>query len=301
MYIYDELKLIEIFCQVDDFCQLFEAWEQKHLLSNRPVTRKPQLCDSEILTILIFYHLSGFKCFKYYYNRFVILYLKNHFPGLISYHRFIELIPRFYFKIFIFSKVYCTVKSGKINYVDSAKLPVCHNRRIHAHKVFKNIAARGKTSVGYFYGLKIHLITNEIGEIIDFMITPGNIADNNEELLRKLFKNIKGKVFGDKGYLTKIFQELLQNGVQLITKVRKNMKTVLVTMENKFYLNKRGIIESVIDILKSIFNIDHTRHRSPVNAIIHTFAGIAAYHFLDSKPSIYNSKRKTITFIPKIG
>lgn len=301
MYVYDELKLIEIFCQVDDFCQLFSAWEQTHLLENGPGTRQPDLCDSEILTILIFYHLSGFKCFKYYYNRFVRQNLNSHFPSLVSYNRFVELIPRFYMKIFIFTKVFCTVKCGEKNYIDSAQLPVCHNRRIHSNRVFKEIAKRGKTSTGYFYGLKIHLVTNDLGEVIEFIITPGNVADNNKDLLRKLLQNVKGKVFGDKGYLTKIFNELYQQGIQLVTKVRRNMRTALVTMEDKFFLNKRGIIESVIDILKAICDIDHTRHRSPVNAIVHILGGVAAYHFLDQKPSIYSRKGKTIVFVPKIG
>lgn len=301
MYVYDELKLIEIFCETDDFCQVFSVWEQTHLLGNTQGNRKPRLSDSEIMTILIFYHLSGFKCFKYYYNRFVCQNLSGHFPGLVSYNRFIELIPRYYIKLFFFSKTFCTVKSDKISYVDSTKLPVCHNLRIHSNRVFKDIARRGKTSTGYFYGLKIHLVINDIGEIIDFVITPGNIADNNKELLRQLFQNVKGKVFGDKGYLTKIFNELYEQGVQLITKVRRNMKTSLVTMKDKFYLNKRGVIESVIDILKSICDIDHTRHRSPQNAIIHILGGVAAYHFLDQKPSIYSRDRNVAAFIPKLG
>jgi hypothetical protein len=277
MYVYDEDKLIEIFCETDDFCQVFSDWEQTHLLGDIPRTRRPSLSDSEIMTIIIFYHLSGFKCFKYYYNRFVCQNLNSHFPGLVSYNRFIELMPRFYMKLFFFTKVFCTVPSDEINYIDSAKLPVCHNLRIHSNRVFKDIAKRGKTSTGYFYGLKIHLIINDIGEVINFVITPGNVADNNKELLRQLLREIKGKVFGDKGYLTKIFHELYEQGTQLITKVRRNMKISLVTMKDKFYLNKRGVIESVIDILKSICNIDHTRHRSPLNAIIHILGGIAAY------------------------
>lgn len=301
MYVYNEHKLIEIFCNVDDFCKVFSIWEQTQLLGNSPGTRKTSLSDSEVMTIIIFYHLSGFKCFKYYYKRFVCQNLNSHFPGLVSYNRFIELIPRFYMKFFFFSKVFCTVKSDKINYIDSAKLPVCHNLRIHSNRVFKDIAQRGKTSTGYFYGLKIHLVINDIGEIIDFLITPGNVADNNENLLHQLLREVKGKVFGDKGYLTKIFNELYEQGTRLITKVRRNMKTVLVTMEDKFYLNKRGVIESVIDILKSICDIDHTRHRSPLNAIIHILGGVAAYHFLDHKPSIYSRTGKLTAFIPKLG
>lgn len=301
MYVYNEDKLIEIFCDVDDFCQVFSIWERSHLLENKPCTRKPSLCDSEVMTILIFYHLSGFKCFKYYYNRFVCQNLNDHFPGLVSYNRFIELIPRYYMKFFFFSKTFCTVESDKINYIDSAKLAVCHNLRINSNRVFKGIAKRGKTSTGYFYGLKIHLIINDIGEVVDFVITPGNVADNNKNLLRQLLQDVKGKVFGDKGYLTKIFNELYEQGIQLITKVRRNMKTSLVTMEDKFYLSKRGIIESVIDILKSICDIDHTRHRSPLNAIIHIMGGVAAYHFLDQKPSIYSRIGKGTAFIPKMG
>ncbi len=252
MYVIDELKLVEIFCHVHDFCQVFNHWERQHLLENRAPARKPALADSEILTILIFYHLSGFKCFKYYYTWLVMRHFKSYFPHVLSYNRFIELLPRHYLKIYFYTKVFCTTCSDEINYIDSAKLPVCNNYRIHSHKVFSTIAQRGKTSTGYFYGLKLHMIVNRLGEIVNFEVTAGNVADNNHELLRKLLKNTWGKVFGDKGYLTKIFEELYEQGIQLITKVRRNMKVALVTVEDKFFLKKRGIIESVFDILKAI-------------------------------------------------
>lgn len=77
-------------------------------------------------------------------------------------------------------------------FIDSKKLPVCDNRRIHSNKVFEGFAKRGKSSTGWFYGLKVHLIINELGQIMNFMLTPASVADNNENLLKKMLKGLRG-------------------------------------------------------------------------------------------------------------
>jgi len=133
----------------------------------------------------------------------------------------------------------------------------------------------------------LHLLINEYGEIINFIITPGNIADNNDHALRTLLAGCQGKCYADKGYLTKIFEELYEQGLYLITKIRKNMKNKLMLFSDKIKLKKRGLIESVNDLLMTVFDIDHTRHRSPVNAIAHAFSGLIAYCFYEQKPSAF--------------
>lgn len=289
MYIINEDKLIEIFVDCDDFCQLFNPIYEKRLLGKPK--RRPILIESEVLTILIMYHLSGMKCFKYYYNRMVQTCLKNHFPNLVSYNRFIELIPRHMMHLWIFLN---SVRMGEqmgISYIDSKKLTVCHNRRIYQHKVFKNLATRGHCSVGWFFGFKLFLAINPVGQVLKCFVTPGNAADDNADIMRKLINDLRGKVFGDKGFINaKISEEFAEKGVHLITKVRKNMKNKLISLWDKRLLLKRGVVESVFDIMSAICDIDHSRHRSPANAFTHLFAGIIAYTYLDKLPSIFRTK-----------
>lgn len=286
-----EEKLIQMFILLDDFCKAFHAWQQSKQMEHRPVITSPQsqLAASEILTILIYYHYSGYKCFAYYYQRMVLQgSLQSYFPQALSYSRFIELIPDQLALLYMFLKV-CTLSSRRTGnyFADSKKLPVCDNLRIHSHRVFAGIAQRGKSSTGWFYGLKLHLLINEFGEVINFLITPGNVADNNDEALRSLLAACKGKCYADKGYMTKIFEELYLQGIYLITKIRSNMKNKLLLLSDKIKLKKRALIESVNDLLISVFDIDHTRHRSPVNALAHTFSGLIAYCFYEQKPAVF--------------
>jgi hypothetical protein len=283
----NEQKLLEIFIWTDDFVKAFE----ENCLSVRVGQRRrtPGLAMSEMLTILIFYHHSGYKCFEYYYERCVLKDLIGHFPQAPSYTRFVQLIPRSLHFLYWIGKVRgLMAQATGLYFVDSKKLPVCDNRRIHSHKVFKDIAQRGKSSTGWFFGLKIHLVINNLGEIVSFSLTAANVADNDKNVLEKLFKFIQGKCFGDKGYISKHFEYFYQKGLQIITRIRKNMKNKLMDYYDKIMLQRRGIIESVNDILMTVFDIDHTRHRSPVNAVTHMLGAVAAYSFYDDKPSVFN-------------
>lgn len=281
-------KLIEIFVDMDDFCQYFNTW-----LSTRPKSEfnKPrfegEMEVSEILSIIIFYNYSGYKCFQYYYEQQVQQDLLDYFPKQVSYKRFLQLIGKSIMHLYVFIK-WKSLDSEQtgVYFVDSKKLPVCHNRRIHNHQVFKDIAQRGHTSTGWFYGLKLHLVINNLGQIMNFTFTPGNVADANPKILRHLFLKLKGNCYGDKGYLSKIFSELYQQGLKLITKIRKNMKNKLLPIEERYHLFKRAVIESVFDILMTVFDIDHTRHRSPKNAMAHMLGALAAYSFMDQKPAV---------------
>ena len=290
-----ENKLIELFICLDDFCQALEAWK-KHQpqFAGRP-TNHPLMSDSEMLTILVYYQFSGYKCFQYYYQEFVKANLNSHFPLLVSYERFVALIPRLLPGLYVFLKwkVLLSKRSGWY-FIDSKPLPVCHNRRIHSNKVFEAEGRRGKSSTGWFFGFKVHLIINQRGEIINFIFTPGNVADNNHDVLRHLFEGIRGKCFGDKGYMTSLFEEFYHQGVQLITKVRAGMKNKLLPLEDKLKLRKRAVIESVNDILTSVFDLEHTRHRSSINAMAHMLAALTAYCFYDNKPAVFLPEKQRI-------
>jgi hypothetical protein len=306
-----ELKLIEIFCNCDDFCKNFEKEIETKLLPSAANSFNPKvpcgLSISEMMAIEMFYHLQGSKCFKYYYQYFVEVHLKEYFPGLPCYNRFVQLKPRLFIYLFCFILACRLGKKTGIYYIDSAKLTVCHNLRIHSHKVFKGLAKRGKTSTGWFFGLKLHLITNQFGEIVSFFITPGNVADNNLTLGIKLCKGLCGKLFGDKGYISeKLRDSLARQELFLITKIKKNMKNKLMLFNDKMWLQGRGMIESVIDLLKNICDIEHSRHRSPINAMVNLLAGLSAYSFLDHKPSVKNKNLRirdylTFNYLPMVA
>lgn len=286
----NETKLVEIFIEVDDFCNAFHAWCK----ANRPelaVSKKRGvaacLSQSEILTILQLYHLSGYKCFEYFYTEGVLKTLKTEFPKAVSYTRFVALIGSVESLMFLFTQYKCaqSLKTGTY-FVDSKKLPVCFIKREKQHKVFATIAQKGKSSTGWFFGLKVHLVINDLGEIVQFAFSPANTADNNTLILNHLFNNLIGKCVGDKGYLTKLFETFLEKGLQILTRIRSNMKNVLIPMVDKILIRKRGIIESVNDILMTICDIEHTRHRSPQNAFVSMMAAISAYAYLERKPAL---------------
>ena len=295
MFIFDEDKVIEIFCKLDDLMIEFKKFEAENCLFafNHNPTRKPGLADSEIITILVLYHQSGYKTFKDFYTRFALKALKPYFPKIVSYDRFLTLMKRVFMSIMGIIQILClSMGRNGIYFVDGTKLPVCHNRRAKRNKVFDGIARSGKTSMGWFFGLKLHLVCNELGELVAFKITSGNVADNNHETLKYLFKSIQGKVFGDKGYLTKLKEYFLERGLNVIAKYRdkmyKKIKNNVAPVEDFLFSSKRGVIETINDLLKNNCDIWHTRHRSPLNAIIHLIAGLIAYQLREVKPNIFS-------------
>ena len=278
-------SLEELFCSVDDFCARFEpGWKQHLLTQGKRRLRNRQLSLSEIMTIEIAFHLSGYKNFKTFYSELVSLYWQEAFPNLVSYNRFIEWLPNTLIPLMAYLRSQLGVSTG-IGFIDSTSIKVCHNRRIKQHRVFKAIAKRGKTSVDWFYGFKLHLAINHHGELLNVALTTGNIDDRKPvcELLREQH----GQFFGDKGYISAaLARDLRNSGVVLVTKFKKNMKNKLMTTLDKQLLRKRAIIESVIEQLKHISQIEHSRHRSPTNFVVNLLAGLVAYCHRDKKPSI---------------
>lgn len=284
---FKENALIEIFCDIDDFCKYFEPEWQKKRISNENQklrNRRGNLRLSEIMTIVIFFHIMRFRTFKDYYMFYVISDLKKFFPGIVSYSRFVNLMKSCLFPIFIFSQG-CLGNCSRIAFIDSTILTVCHIRRISSHRVFRGIAKRGKTSTGWFFGFKLHLIVNHRGEILAYMLTSGNVDDRAP--VSNLCKNLFGKLFGDRGYISSnLFKELYEKGIQMITKLRANMKNKLIPIIDKLILQKRGLIESVHNKLKNCCQIEHHRHRSPWNFLVNLIGGLLAYAYDPNKPNI---------------
>jgi len=281
------MSLLELFVSVDDFCQIFlPVWEQKLMADGSKKRRRTgQLSISEIMTIIIYFHQSRYRNFKAYYTEYVCKHLCSEFPNLVSYERFVILMPSALGPLSAYLKSLYGSCSG-LSFIDSTALEVCDNHRIHQHKVFFGLAERGKGSMGWFYGLKLHLVINDRGEILACQITPGNVDDRKP--VPVLCKRLFGKLIADRGYISQpLFEQLLDTfNVQLITRLKKNMKNRLMPLIDKLLLRKRAIIESVVDQLKNISQIEHTRHRSPTNAFVNILAGLIAYCHQPKKPSL---------------
>jgi hypothetical protein len=187
----------------------------------------------------------------------------------------------------IFLKTCCLGACTGISFIDSTPIRVCKNKRIKRNKVFKDTAQLGKSTMGFFFGFKLHLMINDKGEIINFVITQANVDDREPLKNERFIEKIKGKLFGDKGYVSsKLAQVLFIDGIQLITGIRNNMKNCLMEMSDKILLRKRSIIETINDELKNMCQIEHSRHRSFGNFISNLIAGLIAYCFFPKKPAI---------------
>ena len=289
---FSEDKVTEIFCLADEFCKFFDAQQEKSMLEapqdGKRRRRKPnRMSDAEIIVILIHFHSGGFRCFKHYYLHYICKHCKHLFPKTVSYNRFVELEKEVLLQMTAFIKQVLLGKCTGISFVDSTPLRVCRNQRILIHRTFEGLASRGKCSMGWFFGFKLHLVINDKGEILNFVFTTGGVDDREPLKEGVLLKNIKGKLFGDKGYIGKVlFESLFVDGIQLFTKVKNNMKNSLMSIADKICLRKRALIETVNDELKNIAQIEHSRHRSFNNFIANALSAIAAYCFFEKKPAI---------------
>lgn len=279
-------KITDIFCLVDEFCNNFDNYTKDFILGT-PSKRPAIMSKSEVITITILFHLSGFRCFKHFYIYYVQKHMQDDFPNTVSYNRFTELMQSNILPLTMFLKTCCLGKCTGISFVDSTPIRVCKNKRIKRNKVFKDIAQVGKSTMGYFYGFKLHIVINDKGEILSFNITQANVDDREPLKNENFLKNIFGKLFGDKGYISKELTKILfVDGIYLITSIRNNMKNSLMDMCDKINLRKRSVIETVNDELKNMCQVEHSRHRSVGNFFTNLIGGLIAYSFFPKKPSI---------------
>jgi hypothetical protein len=287
------MSLTRLFCDADDFCQWFIAEWEKTLIEDgsKKRNRKRSLSQSEIITIIVYYHQSGYKTFKWFYEKYVCKRMQQEFPKLVSYNRFIELLPDVLIPLTFFMQSRCGKGDG-IAFIDSTPLRVCNNLRIPRHKTFKEEAGRSKSSTGWFYGFKLHLLVDDCGNILSFRITRGNVDDRTP--VPSMLKNFIGKVFGDRGYVSKKLTDLLAlDEVEFITTLKKNMKPRVLAAFDKLLLRKRSIIETINDQLKNIFDLEHSRHRSLTNYMLNIVACLVAYSYQEKKPSL-NIRREDL-------
>ncbi len=294
-------KIIEIFCLLDDFSKEYNTLIAENSLPDpngkKRRNRKSKMSDGEVMTILVLFHLKSYRNLKHFYINHVCKFMCNEFPERVSYNRFVELQKKVVQPLGVFMKMHCLGDCTGISFIDSTTLKSCHYKREKQHKVFTGLARKSFGTLGWFYGFKLHLVCNDKGEIVEFMLTPGNVDDRKPLKNKSFNEKIFGKIYGDKGYLGKdLFDQLFVDGIHLITKVRKNMKKKAMDFFDRILLRKRAVIESVNDILKNVCYIEHTRHRSVDNFISNLVSGLIAYSFLPKKPSI-----KMSNMLPNVG
>lgn len=277
-------NITAIFYCLDEFSNAYEDWEKHRLIDTEKKRYRPcQMSLSEMLTIMVLFHLSPCKNFKYFYTFHITHFHKGDFPTLLSYGRFVQLMPRLFVPLCVLLQSLFGEETG-IYIADATSLPVCHNKRINRNRVFKGLAARGKTTMGWFYGLKLHLVINHKGSIIAVKITPGNVDERT--VLDEMTLHLKGSLFADKGFISQeLFRKLYHRGLKLITGIRRNMKNYLMCLVEKLLLRKRFLIETIFDILKIHMNLSHTRHRSPTNCCVNILSCLTAYQLRENKPA----------------
>ena len=283
-------NLVEIYCIFDDFCKIFKPELKKRMIDMDGKAHRNRPCrvsDAEIMTMLVLFHTSHFRDLKTFYTGYVCQHLRQEFPNKLSYNRFVERQRKVALHLLMFLNICALGKCTGISIIDSTPIVSCHIKRMHMHKTMRGLAAMGKCTMGWFYGFKLHLVINDKGEIIQWMLTPGNTDDRdplkNEKFMEKLF----GKLFADRGYISQdLFEKLFIDDIHLVTKIKKNMKNSLMNIYDKICLRKRAVIETVNDELKNNCQIEHTRHHSVDNFVTNLVSALIAYNFMPKKPQM---------------
>lgn len=284
--------ITELYVFVADFCNALDLFEKERSLADnceqKSPTRIPQLTMAEMLTILILYHQSPCRNFKFFYSSYLQLYRKD-FPHLVSYERFVSLQPRTAgYLVKLLQYMMSLSAQDHINFIDSTSINVCNSKRISRNKVFKGLAQISKTTKGWFYGFKLHIVINSGGEIQNASLTRGNVDDRTP--VPDLVKRLTGLLFGDKGYIkSELFNSLYDKGLKLVTGIKKGMKNLPMLPFEKKMLRKRSLVETVFDYLKNKLELEHTRHRSPMNFFVHVLTTLITYCAKTSKPKIKNN------------
>ena len=281
------LDITALFVCLDDFCNLYQEWEHHKLIdTGRERIREGKLSQSEMMLIMVLYHRSPFKNFKVFYHYGVGHMYREYFGKIPCYNRFLELEKRLFlpFSMMLYLLMGQSKKTG-LYVVDSTGLKVCHNKRIPQHKVFDGIAKRGKGTMGWFFGFKLHIVINDYGELMAVQITPGNTDDRVP--LDILTKGLEGTLLADKGYISqKWFDKLWKKGLHILVGIRKNMKNYLQPIYHKLLMRKRFLVETVFGVLKQDMGLEHSRHRCAENAFIHILSCLVAYCLKGRKPAM---------------
>lgn len=280
-------NITELFCVIDDFFLKFEAtyWQflkQSHRISR---VRAAHLSLSEITFIAIWYkcsHFTNFKAFFTWLNQDK----SSLFNSLPCYQRMIHLINTHQLALHALHVALMKGQRSQYLWIDSTTLPVCKNQRIQRHKSLAKIATRGKSSIGWFYGCKLHVVMNQFGEIAGSALSNGHVAD--VKVVEQLVNGLNGKLYGDRGYISQELKSRLQvQGVDLITYHRKNMQSIQLCASDEYHLRQRNKIETLFSLLKGQYNLVTSKARSVHGFLSGIYASLCAYQLAhQNKPKI---------------
>ncbi len=279
-------EITDTYCRIDDFYKAAEPQLKARLLTDgkRHRSRKGSLSIPELMTRVVLFHQIRYRQFKSFYLIHVCPPLRAEFPRRPTYQRCVEWLPRCAIALAALFEALTGQCTG-VSIADSTPLTVCENLRISSHRVFQGMAARGKSSTGWFFGFKLHRVINHLGELLGVKLTPGNVDDRKP--LCHFAERLFGKLYADKGYIAKWLTAFMKDlGIDFVTKVKKNRKPVALTPFDEAMLRQRSLVETGIDELKNLCQIEHTRHRSPIHFAVNLLAGLIAYCLMPNKPKL---------------
>ncbi len=251
------------------------------LVGRIQVGRNHKLTPAELLTISLYRFVTKQQDFKTYYG-FLKGYHAREFPQLPHYSQVLryqkQLLP---FESLLLSLLMAMNRSNFKNakeylmFVDGSEIPVCTNKRIFTHKVSRIIAQRSKSSKGWFYGFRLHILCDRKGNLLGIKITPGNIDER--KMVLKLIKDLQGILVADAGYISSELQKKLSGlNVWFLTGVKKNQKK-LMTKANHLLLKARQRVETTIGVLKQRLGLVTSLPRSVPGYQVHYVLVCLAY------------------------
>lgn len=273
-------EFTEVFCTIDDFFQQFEPIYWQFLKDQKVKARLRPTCLSlsEIVFIAVWYKQSAFKHFKAFFWMLKCAFA-HLFKKLPCYQRLIYLINDHQLALNSLHYALTLPKQAacpQLLWIDATCLPVCKNQRINRHQSIKPIATRGMSSMGWFYGCKLHVLMNQDGEIVRTRLSNGHVSDI--KMVEPLTNQLSAKVYADRGYISaKLKATLKNNGVELITNHRKNMPLAQLSTVDNYYLRQRSKIETLFGLLKESYSLVTSRYRSVKGYLSGIYASLCAY------------------------
>jgi hypothetical protein len=274
--------LIMIYCFVDDFMK-GALVSIKHAIErpgkNRPPLKKHNLSLAELASLAIFRFFTGHRNWKDFY-RHLKTYHKQDFPNIPDYKNFLEAINMLSGLAMLmlqgFMNVFNRITGDNgLKFTDSTKIEVCKIKREFSHKVCFGLASKSKSTMGWFYGFKLHIICNELMQILNLKITTA--TDDEREILEQMWNNIFGMIIADAGYVSKRLEKKAWGlGKFLLTGVRANMKKIMTETEHQL-LKLRQLVETVFSVLKLRMGLETSLPRSPLGYFAHYIWCITAY------------------------
>jgi hypothetical protein len=285
-------RLLQLFCITSDLVDFILANTPQFAIQKKIVGRHRNLKIAEAITISLYRYTLPHTTFKHFYA-FMRNYHGAEFPNLPHYSNMLLLQKHLFPFVSRMSGILIGInrsafknKKVRLMFIDGSDLPVCTNKRIFTHKVAKEAAARGKSSKGWFYGFRIHILCDDGGNLLGVKITPGNVDERTQ--VKKLVGDITDTTLvGDTGYLKKTLGEELykSNNVWFLTGVKKVMKK-LMTKENHTLLKARQLVETVIGSLKFRGGMPNSLPRSIKGYQVHFVMTLLAFTIFGSMQAL---------------